>query len=194
MDQNLNKTYSYSKDHVEIISTFIEPDFVEFIQDYISIKINSNQYDINQENFIYGYKFYSDSLIETILQNSCESIFGLTGVKIVPTYSLTQMYMKDDEYINDINESCEISAILFLGCSEENPPIYIKNTSINLFPGDLLIYDSHRIKPYRKTIENKWLLESTLNYVNSEGPYKDNIYDKRPYLGFIKSTENIITK
>lgn len=186
MDQDLNKNYNYSKDSIKIISKFIENDFVEFIQDYIAINVNSNQYDTDHQIFTYGYKFYSDPLIETILQNSCESIFNLIDVKIVPTYSLTQMYMRDDEYINDINDSSEISAILFLGCSDEIPPVYIKNDSINLSPGDLLIYDSHRIKPYRKTIKNKWLLESTLNYVNVDGPYKDNIYDRRPYLGFKK--------
>ncbi len=176
---------NYKQDNLEIIKNFIEDDFVELIQDYFSIKINSNQFDNNSESFFHGYNFYGDPLMETLLQNSCEFISELIDVKIVPTYSMTNMFMKDDFYTSCSNNSSEISAILFLGSSDSDFSIeFDKKTNLVLVPGDLLIFNNKKIQPKKNIITNKWLLQTTFNFVDSEGNNKDNIYDCRPYLGF----------
>lgn len=176
---------NYKQDNLEIIKNFIENDFIEFVQDYFSIKINSNQFDSNFENFFHGYSFYSDCLMETILQNSCESISELISIKIIPTYSITNMFMKNDFYTSCTNDSSEISAILFLGSSDPEFSIeFDKKNNIPMSPGDLLIFNNKRIQPKKNIINCKWVLQTTFNFVDSEGNYKDNIYDRRPYLGF----------
>lgn len=176
---------NYKQDNLEIIKNFIEDDFVEFIRDYFSIKINSNQFDDNSENFFHGYSFYGDPLMETLLQNSCEFISELTNIKIVPTYSMTNMFMENDFYTSCSNDSSEISAILFLGSSDIEFLIeFNKKDDILLSPGDVLIFNNKKIQPKANIITNKWLLQTTLNFVDSEGNYKDNIYDRRSYLGF----------
>jgi len=180
----------YKEENIEIVKNFIETDFTEFIQDYISIKINSNNYDIDTENFKNGYSFYGDPLSETILQNSCEFISELIDVEILPTFSIVNMIMKDEIYKNDVNESSEISAILFLGSSNNQKinnelTLTLKNKkNITLNTGDLLIYNPKKIEFEKNIISNDWILQATFNFVNSEGNYKDNIYDNRPYLGF----------
>lgn len=63
----MNKSFSYKDDGLEIIPNFLESDFITFIQDYFSLKINSSQYDNDLDLFLYGYRFYSDTLMETIL-------------------------------------------------------------------------------------------------------------------------------
>lgn len=176
---------NYKQDNIEIIKNFIEDDFIEFIQDYFSIKINSNQFDANFENFFHGYSFYGDSLMETLLQNSCEVISELIDVKIFPTYSITNMFMKDDFYTSCSNDSSEISGVLFLGSSDSEFSIeFDKKNNISMSKGDLLIFNNKRIQPKKNIINCKWILQTTLNFVDSEGNYKDNIYDCRPYLGF----------
>lgn len=182
----MNKSFSYKDDGLELIPNFLEDDFIKFIQDYFSLKINSNQYDNNLDLFLYGYRFYSDTLMETILQNSCEFISKVTESKLVPTYSMTYMYMKGDEYQEDSNNSSEISALLCLGISDDanNISIIVNDTEIKLATGNILVYNSRNIKPELKSISNHWLLQAILNFVDIDGPYKDNIYDKRPYLGF----------
>ena len=180
----------YKKDNLEVVNNFIEDDFVEFIQDYFSIKINSNQYDSDKENFKNGYSFYGDPLIETILNNGCEFVSKFTEIKLFPTFTVTNMFMKDDIYTKPINDSCEISALLFLGSSKNKKvntetTIKLKNKNdISLSIGDLLIYNAKKVKFIENSIDEDWFLQSTLNFVDSEGPYKNNIYDNRPYLGF----------
>lgn len=174
------------QENVKIVNNFLENDFIEFIQDYFSIKINSNQYTNDFKKFVNGYQFYSDPLMETILQNSCEYISSLTKIKLVPTYSMVTMFMKDDIYEKEESESSEISAILFLGSSNDTNKISLNIDSIeyNLFFGDLIIYNSKELSIKNFSIKDKWLLQATLNFVDSEGEYSDYIYDKRSYLGF----------
>jgi hypothetical protein len=98
--------------------------------------------------------------------------------------------MKDDIYINILNDSSEISAILFLGSStnqkiDNELTLTLKNKkNINLNTGDLLVYNPKKIEFEKNIIFKDWVLQATFNFVDNEGNYKNNIYDNRPYLGF----------
>lgn len=192
MDQNLNNKITFEKNNYQIINKFIEDDFVDFIQDYYSLKVNSGKYQIIEEKFTYGYYFENDFLMETILQNSCESLSSIIGIDLLPTYSCVNFHMNGDDYRNNRLESNEISSILFLGSSnsedEESDPIYLgiegsNPSKIFLKKGDLLIYRNFVHQCWRDNLKNKWILESNLNFVDSKGKYKDYIYNKRSYLG-----------
>lgn len=180
------------QNNYQIIENFIEEDFVDFIQDYYSLKVNSGLHTVDENKFTYGYCFHNDSLMETILQNSCEAISEIIGIKLLPTYSLVHLHMNGDSFENNKNESSEISAILSLGNSGDDEDfIYFAKTKsnikeLNLSKGDLLVYRNMNFDCWREPIKNKWLLESVLNFVDSEGHYSEYIYDKRPYLGFNK--------
>lgn len=192
MDQNSSDKIMFRQNNYQIIENFIEEDFVDFIQDYYSLKVNSGLHTIDESKFTYGYFFHNDSLMETILQNSCEAISEIIGVKLLPTYSQVHLHMNGDSYENNQNESSEISTILSLGSSgDKEDLIYFKKSQssikeLNLNKGDLLVYRNINFKCWREPIKNKWLLESVLNFVDSDGPYSEFIYNKRPYLGFNK--------
>jgi hypothetical protein len=200
MAQNLDNERFFKENGFLIIRNFIEKDFVEFIQDYFSLKINSSNYTIDSTQVEYSYRFYGDNLAETILQNSCESLSKIIGIQILPTYSLTRFYMKGDELkIHKDRPSCEISATLSLGFSDDcgpNPIYFSKNkngsnpTEIILNSGDLCIYRGCDLYHWRNPLPNKWMLQSFLHFINSEGKYIDNIYDKRVYLGFEELIDN----
>lgn len=176
-----------NKENFKLIKNFIEKDFIDFIQDYFSIKINSNQYDKNFKNFTNGYEFYSDPLVETILQNSCESISEYMEINLVPTYSITNMFMKGDSYKEYKIGCSEVSAILLLGSSNLDKKFsinFINKTKFDLCLGDLIIFENKKLKPKEFKILDDWILQTSLNFVDNEGEFKDNIYDNRPYLGF----------
>jgi hypothetical protein len=187
---------TFKENGYEIIENFLELDFVLFMQDYFALRINSGCSDMDKGQVYGSHCFYGDPLTETILQNSCESLSEITGVKIVPTYSYTRCYMRGDELpIHIDRESCEISATISLGNSPDhktNPICFSKNedktdaVEVILNPGDLCIYRGCDLWHWRPPIENKWHLQTFLHYVNYDGKYKDFIYDKRPYLGFEK--------
>ena len=157
---------------LKIVRKFLEEDFIDFIQDYFSIKINSNQYDKNFKNFKNGYEFYGDPLIETILQNSCEFISDLTDIKVIPRYSITNMFMEGDVYESSVNNFSEITAILLLGLSNSNNKFtinFVNNEKVEMSLGDLLIFNNTKIKIKKTKISNNWILQSSLNFLDDEG-------------------------
>lgn len=185
---------SFKDNDYLVIENFLEEDFIDFIQDYYSLKINSGKFDIDEKNFNYGYNFYSDHVMETILQNSCESLSKIIDINLLPTYSSTKFMMNGDYFESIKNNSCEITGIINLGTCNDSQvePIFISNhknkknsIQIILNKGDiLLINNNNNLYCWRESIKSKWILEGFLNFVNSKGPYKENIYNKRPYLGF----------
>jgi hypothetical protein len=187
---------SFKENGFQIIRNFLETDFVEFIQDYFSMKANSGDIVFSEQQVIGSYEWYGDTMTETILQNSCEPISNIIGIKILPTYSFVRLYMQEDELEKHIDRpSCEISATLSLGYDKSKGinPIYFSKfmdgsnaEEILLNPGDLCIYRGCNLYHWRPPIENKWLLQTFLHFVDAEGPYKNNIYDNRPYLGYNK--------
>lgn len=177
----------------QIIENFIEDDFIDFIQDYYSMKINSKSYTIEENKFTYGYSFYGDPLMETTLQNSCESISSIIGSNLLPTYSYVNLHMNGDVYEHHKSNSSEVSALLCLGSSDDKilGPVYFTKgkmvqEEIPLKKGDLLLYNNLNSSCRRNPLNVKWLLEANLNFILSDGRNKDFIYDKRPYLGFPK--------
>ncbi len=184
---------AFKEKKFEVIKNFLDPDFLDFIKDYFGIRINAGEatlYDCQAAN---SYSFYSDPLVETILQNSCESISEQIGIKLLPCYSFTRLYTEGDELdIHYDRPSCEISATLSIGFSDnEINPIYFSSDQygknpieILLEPGDLCIYRGCDLYHWRPPFKNRWYLQAFLHFVDAEGEYKDLIYDSRPYLGF----------
>lgn len=191
---------TFKKNGFQVIKNFLEEDFVEFTQDYFSMKVNSGEIEIEDQQVIGSYEWYSDTLSETILQNSCESISNIIGINLLPTYSFVRLYMQGDELEKHIDRpSCEISATLSLGYDKNKGinPIYFSQTidgldaeEILLNPGDLCVYRGCDLYHWRPKIENKWVLQTFLHFVDADGPHKDNIYDNRSYLGFKKDSSS----
>ena len=184
---------SFKEKKFEIIKNFLPEEFTDFIKDYFAIRINAGEATLFDAQASNSYSFYSDPLVETILQDSCELLSEKIGIKLLPCYSYTRLYTKGDELrIHTDRPSCEISATISLGFSgDEINPIFFSEDSdgynpneILLSPGDLCLYRGCELYHWRPPFKNKWYLQAFLHFVDEEGKYKDFIYDKRPYLGF----------
>lgn len=184
---------TFETDKYLVIRNFLEEDFVKFIQDYFFIRITAGHSKKGDEQSPFSHSFYSDPLIETILDNSCESLSELTGVSLLPTYTYARLYAKGEELVcHRDRPSCEISATLALGVpeGEEISSIYFTPNEdlsdvkeIILNPGDLCLYRGCDLFHWRKPFTQRWYLQAFLHYVNADGEYKDNIYDGRLSLG-----------
>lgn len=190
---------SFKEKKFEIIKNFLSKEFVDFIKDYFAIRINAGEAILFDGQAANSYSFYSDPLMETILQDCCESLSEQVGIKLLPCYSYTRLYTKGDELIiHKDRESCEISATISLGFSDDeiNPIFFSEDRDgfnpikILLEPGDLCLYRGCELYHWRPPFKNKWYLQSFLHFVDAEGEYADFIYDKRPYLGFTPSSEH----
>jgi hypothetical protein len=200
---------SFKENGYYIIRDFLDPDFVKFIQQYFFTRINAGQATLGDELAPNSYCFYGDPLMDTILGEAAEELSKVADYPLLPTYTYTRLYGKGDELIiHRDRPSCELSATLALGVpeGEEVSSIYFAKdttqsdvchwpadlpkpenaTAIYLNPGDLCLYHGCDLWHWREPFTQKWYLQSFLHYVNAEGPYRDFLYDKRPYLGMQK--------
>jgi len=139
------------------------------------------------------YAIFGDFLSETILQEKLKLVEKKTGLKLLPSYSYMRIYKKGDTLTKhtDRNE-CEISTTLNI--SGNQWPIYFKinnkKIKITLKPGEMVIYKGTELEHWREKFKGKKCIQIFLHYVNAQGPYKNNIFDKRPCLGFIDTTSD----
>jgi hypothetical protein len=190
---NPSNNMTFEQNGYKIIRNFLEPQFVEFIQHYFYIRISADDSKKLDGQAPFSYSFYSDPLVETILDSSCEVLSKISGIDLLPTYTYTRLYAKGEELlIHRDRESCQISATLSLGFPEGESinPIYFSRTKsiedakkIILNPGDLCLYRGCDIYHWRPPFTQKWYLQAFLHYVDANGPHKDNLYDGRPTLG-----------
>ena len=86
--------------------------------------------------------------------------------------------------------SCQISATLTLGTLGKIWPIWFENvrgenTEINIPVGDMIVYKGCELNHWRTPMPDNVIKQYQvfLHYVDSNGPYKDHRFDKRPMLG-----------
>ena len=137
------------------------------------------------------YSHYSDTVMETLLQEVKPVMEKHTDLKLSPTYSYARIYKKGDILARHKDRySCEVSTTLNLG--GESWPIYLDPTGkegqagikVDLKPGDMLIYSGCDLQHWREPFEGKDCAQVFLHYNNLKGKNaKDNLYDKRPMLG-----------
>ena len=186
---------SFQKNGFEVVKNFLDPEFISFIQEYFFVRINAQQATIDSQAPL-SYSFYADPLIETILGKSCDALTEISGINLLPQYSYVRLYKQKEELIiHKDRPSCEISATLSLGFSDDegvNPIYFSKNENktdaikIKLNSGDLCLYRGCDLYHWRPPFKNSWYLQAFLHYVDKNGPYKDQIYDERPFLGMQK--------
>ena len=98
--------------------------------------------------------------------------------------------------------SCEISATMCIGYNtsnlqNKNPdynwPMFVKNsneeTSVNLNPGDILIYKGCELEHWREPYEGLNQAQAFFHFNEKQGKY-DILYDCRPALGLTQSFRN----
>jgi len=187
---------SFIEDGYKIIPGFLDSDFVNFINQYFFTRINAGQAVVGDVQAPNSYIFYGDPLMDTILSESTEKLSKVAGYSLLPTYTYTRLYGEGDELtIHRDRPSCELSGTLALGIpdGEKINSIYFSRNEdksdaiqIDLNPGDLCLYHGCDLHHWRDPFTQRWYLQAFLHYVNADGPHKDFLYDKRPYLGMQK--------
>ena len=79
--------------------------------------------------------------------------------------------------------SCEVSVTVFLGSCGTPWPIYMGNNSIELEPGDAVLYLGNKLKHKREEFLGDWHSQVFLHYVDANGPFKDLEKDGRTFWG-----------
>ena len=144
----------------------------------------------NDKQVLDTYSHYSDIAMETLLQEIKPVMEKHTGLELQPSYSYARIYKKGDELKRHKDRfSCEISTTMNLGGDEW--PIYLepsgkkdmKGVKVNLKPGDMLVYYGCELEHWREKFTGNDCGQVFLHYNKSSKTSKENLYDKRPFLG-----------
>ena len=144
----------------------------------------------NDAQVLDTYSHYSDIAMETLLQEIKPVMEKHTGLELQPSYSYARIYKKGDELKRHKDRfSCEISTTMNLGGDEW--PIYLepsgkkdmKGVKVNLKPGDMLVYYGCELEHWREKFTGNDCGQVFLHYNKSSKTSKENLYDKRPFLG-----------
>lgn len=139
---------------------------------------------------------YGDPLFDQILEELTPVFSEVANVQLLPTYSYARIYQKGETLkIHKDRPACEISATMLLGYSGNNWEIMFsydndgkENVSkLTLEPGQAVLYKGTEINHWREEFEGEWMCQIFFHYVDANGPYKDEVYDRRPSLGLPES-------
>ena len=130
------------------------------------------------------YSHYGDVAMDTLLERVLPIMTKFTGLDLVPTYSYARIYKYGDElHRHKDRESCEISCTIFVQGDGTNWPIFIEDKSIELEPGDGIIYLGIEDAHWRENFMGDWHAQFFLHYVDKNGKYKEFNKDKRNLIG-----------
>jgi len=202
------KKYNFKKDNFCVIEKAISTDLANFLYNYFSMQkqvydtcINARYispfetmigyYESPNEQIPNTYSQYANTAFETLLLKLQPVMEKTTGLKLYPNYTYARIYKPGDELKRHKDRfSCEISTTLNLG--GDKWPIFIepsqkegmKGVSVNLQPGDMLVYRGNILEHWREPFKGKDCAQVFLHYNNSKTKgSKENMFDKRPYLG-----------
>ena len=202
------KKYNFKKDNFCVIEKAISTDLAIFLYNYFSMQKQVydtcikeryispfetmiGYYESPNEQIPNTYSQYANTAFETLLLKLQPVMEKTTGLKLYPNYTYARIYKPGDELKRHKDRfSCEISTTLNLG--GDKWPIFIepsqkegmKGVSVNLQPGDMLVYRGNILEHWREPFEGKDCAQVFLHYNNSKTKgSKENMFDKRPHLG-----------
>jgi len=204
----MTKKYNFKKDNFCVIEKAISTDLAIFLYNYFSMQKQVydtcikeryispfetmiGYYEGQDEQIPNTYSQYANTAFETLLLKLQPVMEKTTGLKLYPNYTYARIYKPGDELKRHKDRfSCEISTTLNLG--GDKWPIFIepsqkegmKGVSVNLQPGDMLVYRGNILEHWREPFKGKDCAQVFLHYNNSKTKgSKENMFDKRPHLG-----------
>jgi hypothetical protein len=141
---------------------------------------------------------YGDPAFDTFALLSAPLLSGMIGKTLVPTYTYARIYLNDAALLPHTDrKECEHSVTLFLGGNYTHLwPIWMKKPDKHQVPqmcaleeGDCVIYKGSEVHHWRDHFEGTDCYQLFMHFVESDGEYKDQIYDTRPYIGLPSVTK-----
>jgi hypothetical protein len=204
----MSKKYNFKKDNFCVIKEAISKDLAIFLYNYFSMQKQVydtcikeryispfetmiGYYEGQDEQIPNTYSQYSNIAFETLMLKLQPVMEKTTKLKLTPNYTYARIYKPGDELKRHKDRfSCEISTTLNLG--GDKWPIFIepsekegmKGISVNLNPGDMLVYKGNILEHWREPFKGKDCAQLFLHYNNTKTKgSKENLFDRRPHLG-----------
>jgi hypothetical protein len=187
---------TFKDDGFEIVRNAIEPQLLsnlktefEMIRDInFFISKEKDPYFFGDEQSPNSFSVYSAICFESLSLVLNKKINEVTNLNLIPTYTYARIYYKGAILKpHKDRPSCEYSTTICID-STDLWDFYIKNKNnevkrLKLNPGDMCVYSGCELEHWRDPYTGNQHMQCFLHYVNSQGPYSDHKFDKRPMMG-----------
>lgn len=170
------------------IANVLHPGTLEILHQYVQFQQQSNPaYFKDKKNSIGRYSDFPGEGLLLQLKERAEEILSL---QLYPTFSYLECFTKGKfESIKKNNSSCEFTMVVPIGADDPTMAsvVELKNDTlkyqIDLSPGQILLYHGTKITNCQFQISQKEWFQFYLHYVDVNGPYKAQKFDKRDHVG-----------
>ena len=190
------KHLDYLKDRYVVLKEFIPKQFALYFSNYLDLidkneKLQEGDGQVDKSKTIYG-----DPAFDTLLAMACGPLSEIIQVDLYPTYTYARIYLNDSELLPHIDRpECEHSVSICLFKEDGvNWPLYFQKEnneveSVELEIGDAVVYRGSELAHWREKYVGKNHYQLFMHYVDSQGKFKDNLFDNRPNLGLPADTK-----
>ena len=174
------------------IKGYITPYFSLFLRNYFTLRVQNDKLG-GDEQAPNSHCVYGDPAFDMAMYMSTEDIGKIVGKNLIPQYTYARIYKNGSQLkIHTDRPECQYSVTLSLGGDYKKPwPIWIKDYAGNmnevpLDEGDMVVYHGTELEHWRDKFEGNMQYQIFMHYVDSEGEFKDRVFDGRPNLGLKK--------
>ena len=194
--QNIQKDFFYNNKYL-LLNNGLSFELLSIIKNYVELEKKKGKKKIDPM-FPNAFCMVNDALCESILLNFHPIIEQISGKKLFPTYSYLRIYTKGDVLEKHVDRrACEYSCSITLDYEAERLwPIFIKpfdkDIKLEMDRGDVLLYKGCEVEHWRDKFKegNSWI-QLFLHYVDANGEYSNEKFDKRSEIGSSYSTRPI---
>ncbi|HEY1751142.1 MAG TPA: hypothetical protein VGG29_07755 [Caulobacteraceae bacterium] len=171
-----------------VAPALIDPGLRAFLWTYVQTRFASQLLGPGGQVAPGSLGAYADPAFEGLLEFLRPAVEGLTGLRLHPTYSFFRLYRRGNALRRHRDRpACEVSVSLAIGQAPAEPwPLWLDGGAgpygARLAPGDALVYRGVDLAHWREPFEGEQLVQVFLHYVDRDGPYADERFDRRPTL------------
>jgi len=194
---------TFLKEGYQVVNNVISEQLLQNLKIEFELIKNTLFFINNEKNkYAFGdiyspksFSIYAAPCFEALSLNLIDLMQDITKVKLYPAYSYARIYY-NGATLNSHKDrpSCEYSTTICIS-STHLWNFHIKDRDgrekiIKLNPGDMCVYSGCELEHWREPYTGDQQMQCFLHYVNSEGPYSEFKYDKRPMMGFRSNKSN----
>jgi len=185
----------FDKDGYVLVNNVISKDLCKLLENELKLtkkvlskltpnEISSGDSAVKDNSFPY----YGSVGSESLLQMMTEKIENTVGKKLYPTYSYSRIYYKGAVLPKHVDRpACQYSATITISADKNNIwDIYLNNNKVTIPIGSMAVYKGCEIEHWREPYDGEEQVQIFIHYVDQDGVYANQKYDKREYLGMPK--------